>query len=459
MAHMVRGVVQVGLSLGVGVLPLAAQSMALPASDPVGIARGGAQVAYGYSLEAASLNPALLAGLREKGGVYLAAGVEMAATQQSLESNQEAGQKSYFSFDRNRAIGGLGLALKWTPALTVGLKLDTPFLRHGRLKDDAPSRYLGDGIDITSRRLELQAAWAFNPNLSLGLGLGVARLGYDASSVLRLGVPNDPTQVASGTNAINGLTERRVGESGHKVVPSYSLGVRWALNPRWTLGLVHQSGLKGDISMQAEFRDGSLGTFDNDGLSVGPVGAEARATTLVGLSHPVAGTGTLALPAQTTLGVRHRLTPFITWEADLRWTSASLKVPTFATVDTPSGTVAAPVQLPEGKGHLALLLSSEVELGRAWTVRAGMTFDQRSVEEGVAEPLLGGTRTASFSAGVGYRLWGGEWSLGYQYRQSEDQDTNRLNGVWSATGFRSVGTRARMEGMGHLFALGFKKSF
>jgi len=56
-------------------------------------------------------------------------------------------------------------------------------------------------------------------------------------------------------------------------------------------------------------------------------------------------------------------------------------------------------------------------------------------------------------------VWGGELNLGYQYRQSEDQDTRRLDGVWSSTGFQPGGTRVRMEGMGHLLALGYKVAF
>jgi hypothetical protein len=50
-------------------------------------------------------------------------------------------------------------------------------------------------------------------------------------------------------------------------------------------------------------------------------------------------------------------------------------------------------------------------------------------------------------------------SFGYQYRQSKDQDVATLDGVWSATGFRSTGSRTRVEGMGHLFAIGYKRSF
>ena len=459
MVQMVRGVLGMGLSLGVGALPLAAQSMALPAVNPVGIARSGAQVAYGYSLEAASLNPALLSSLKGAGSAYLAIGLELSSTQQSMESNQQAGPKSYFSTDRNRSVGAFGLALSFSPQLTLGLKLDEPFLRHGKLLDDAPSRYQGDGLDLAARRLEGQVAWALSPNLSVGLGLGVARLSFDSSNVVRLGVPNDPTQPASGTNAVNGLVEQRVGQSGNKVVPSYSLGVRWALSPRWTFGFTHQSGLKGDLPLTAEFRDASLGYFLNDGLGSGPVGLQPRAATLLATAQVVKGTGTLELPSQTTLGMRHRFLPNLTWEADLRWTSGNLRVPSFAAVTAPSGTVTAPSELPQGRGHLGFSTSAEVELGKLWTIRGGLAMDQRSVEEGATEPMLGGTRTSGFSLGAGYKVWGGELSLGYQYRQSEDQDTRNLYGVWSSTGFRSAGTKVRMEGMGHLMAIGFRRAF
>lgn len=450
MTQAIRGVIGAGLILGVGALPAAAQGMALAGVDPVGIARSGVQVAYGYSLEAATLNPALLVSLKEKGGAYVALGLELSATAQSLEANQ----KTYASEDRNRTIGGFGLAGRLTPRLTLGLKLDEPFARHGILPSNAPSRYLGDGINLSSPRLEGQVAYAYSPNLSFGLGLGAARLSYESTSVMRLGVPN------SVTGAVDGLVEQRVGQTGSKVVPSYSLGGRWALNPRWTLGFTHQSGLKGDIDLRADFRGTYLGLSANDGLSAPPVGTEARAAALLGASQPKAGANpTLELPSRTTLGVRHRLTPLLTWEADLHWSPGSTKVPAFATIQTPTGTVAAPTELPAGESQLGLGMSAEMELGKFWTLRGGFTLDQRSVPSSLAEPMLGGSRTANFSFGAGYKTWGGELSIGYQYRQGEDQDTNRLVGVWSASGWRNTGARLRTEGMGHLMAIGFRKMF
>lgn len=456
MAQALRGVIRTGLMVGAAALPAAAQGLSLPAADPVGLGRGGAQVAYGYSLEAASANPALLASLKEPRAFHLAVGVLSMATQQSLESNQ----RTRFSTDRNRTLGAFGAAFRLSPAFTLGFKLDHPYQRNSRLLDDAPSRYLGDGLDLSARRFEAQGAWALNPNLSIGLGLGAARLGYEATSVLRLGVPLDPAQATSPTNPVQGLVEQRVGQTGNKVVPSYSLGLRWAISTRWTLGFAHQSGLKGDLDLKAGYRDARMGLFANDGLSTAPLGTGARAEGLLGVSTPVPGGGTLELPSQTTLGLRHRLGPMVTWEADLRWTSAGLRMPAFAQVLTPSGPVAAPADLAQGRSHLGVGASVEVELGRSWTLRGGLTLDQRYREEAATEPLLGGAATAGFSLGAGYKVWGGELSLGYQYRQSQDQDTRNLVGTWSASGYRTVSAdRLRLEGMGHLFALGFRKSF
>jgi len=449
MAHGVRGIIGAGLLLGAGALPVWAQGMALSAVDPVGISRSGMQVAYGYSLEAATANPALLSSLKDKTSAYLAFGLELADVQESLQSNQ----KTLFSTDRNRSIGGFGLARRLTESFTLGLKLDEPYLLHRRLLDEAPSRFLGDGLDLSARRLEAQAAWALNPNVSVGIGFGLARLAFDSSNVVRLGVPS------AVTTGVDGLVEQRLAQSGNKTVPSYSLGARWALDPRWTLAFTHQSGLKGDLDLKAGYRGAVLGLYANDGLSSASQGTGARAATLLAASTPLAGTGTLELPSQTTFGVRHRINPILTVETDLRWTSAGLRVPTFASVSTPAGLVTSPSELPAAKSHLGVGLSSELELGKFWTLRAGLFLDGQSIPVAAMEPLLGGARTAAFSIGAGYRVWGGELDFGYQYRQSEDQDSTRLNGGWSSTGYRNVGTRMRVEGMGHLMALGFRKSF
>ena len=77
--------------------------------------------------------------------------------------------------------------------------------------------------------------------------------------------------------------------------------------------------------------------------------------------------------------MRHRITPGLTLETDVRWTSASLTVPTFASVKTPTGVTRSPSELPTTKGHLGVGVSSELELGKYWTLRAGLFLDQPKI--------------------------------------------------------------------------------
>jgi hypothetical protein len=50
-------------------------------------------------------------------------------------------------------------------------------------------------------------------------------------------------------------------------------------------------------------------------------------------------------------------------------------------------------------------------------------------------------------------------NAGYQFRQNLDIDSVTLEGAWDSAGYRTVGTKTRVEGMGHLWSIGFKRSF
>ena len=112
------GVGTLGLLAGLGAPHLAAQSWALPASDPVGIARSSAGVAYGNSLEAAAINPGLLATLRDDRSAYLSAGMELQDANAALQSNQQ----TQVSSNRNRFLPAMGAAWRLNPTLVPGLR-------------------------------------------------------------------------------------------------------------------------------------------------------------------------------------------------------------------------------------------------------------------------------------------------------------------------------------------------
>lgn len=448
--------IKVGAALAAGAAGVMAQNVVAQGSDPVTVARAGAGVAFGRSLEAAALNPALLFTIQDSRAGYMALGVDSQASFTTLQGNQH---KSY-SDDRNRVIETLGAAWSLSSGFKLGFVLDQPFRRQIELKHDSDARFQGDKLALMGRRMEAQLAWSpeGRPEWSFGVGLGLTRVELELGSTLRAVVPLDPTQPVGTTNAVADIAEFQLREKGSKIVPSYTLGARWAVGTRWTLGASYQSGVKTSLVSEAS-RVGSLWLYDQDGFSRPTVGAGARANTLFSLSQVKQGGGDLKLPSRLTFGVRQRLNQLFTWEADLRFTLGGTAMPTFASLQTPSGNVPAASSLQEGKGTQALLLAGEVTLSKLWTLRMGASLESAALAQERGNPLLATGSQATFSGGAGYKVWGGELSLGYQLHYPRKQDRLDLAGDWAQAGFRSSNSVVRYEGVGHLLTLGFRRSF
>jgi long-subunit fatty acid transport protein len=444
------------LLLGLTGWGLQAQSIGLPASDPVGIARGGAGLAFGRSLEAASLNPALLPTLEDRVSAYLALGLELQEGQTSLQSNQ----RTLVGADRNRFLPAFGAAWKVNDRWSAGLVLDTPFSRHTLLPLEATSRFFGEKIDLQAQRLQAQAGFKVSDRLSWGVGVGVARLSYGYASRFRVQVPVDPASPPGPSNPSQGLLETGVKQEGSGFSPSLSAGFRFAVNPRWTFGGAVQSPLRSNIKLKAGLDERPVGTYANDGYGPPQIGTDASAATLLGRLSASAGTGDLQLPWRASLGVRQRVNQLFTWEADLRYTgSQDFQTPGNGVLVAPGGAIASPQLTLTRKNAFGVTVMGELALDKRWTVRAAASTETGWTDDASVTPMFGGARTASFSGGFGYRNWGGELLVGYQFRQSQDVDSSSLDGVWSRAGFRTTGSTVRVENMGHLFSIGFRRSF
>lgn len=435
--------------------PLAAQSLWLPASDPVGIARSGTGVAFGQSLEASALNPALLVTLRDARSAYLGLGMDMASAQSTLQATQ----RSLFTSERNRFLPSLGAAWKAGDRLSFGLKLDEPFLRHAEIPTESTIRFLGRSIDLKAQRLEFQAAWAFRPDFSVGAGVGFARLSLDSSINLRTAVLQDPSQQPGAANPAIALAEVEVQQKGSATVPSFSLGFRWAINPRWTLAGAHQGALRGNLSLSASPGDDQPVFVNKNGNGLPVDGIERKELDTLALIQYLPGSRRIVLPGRTSIGLRHRTSQFFTWEVDVQHVEGgSLELPSSPTLLAPAGV--SGTQMPTGyRSGFGVSAMGEATLGRDWTVRGGVSLDPALQEDSRINPILSGARSAAFSVGAGYRIWGGEVSAGYQFRQNKDLDSAMLEGAWDSAGYRTAGTKTRVEGMGHLWSIGFKRSF
>lgn len=447
------GVGTFALLAGLGAPRLAAQAMALPATDPVGIARSGAGVAYGNSLEAAALNPALVATLRDQVSFYLAAGKEMESAQATLRSNSRV----LYSDDRNRTLGAFGLAARVGPDLAIGLKYDQPFMRHARMPVEYAGRFQGQSLDLKTRRVEAQLGWAASPNWAFGASVGVTRIQYAWDNMVRSVVNYTP---ASGVSTPLGLVESDLHQSGAKTVPSYSLGFRWAVNSRWTVGGTYVGTIRGTLPLSAAYGSVPASYYTPTGTQPAPNGIAVPGAALQSATALAAGDGTIALPGRIALGVRQRVNQVFTWEFDARYVlGKQTRMPGYPTATVNGATVSGSRQGSGFRNGLGMSLMGELTLSKLWVLRMGASLDPALRSDQSVDPLVGGAKAAGLSAGFGFKCLGGEVNAGYQYRQSQDVDVVGLEGTWTAAGYATTPTSTRVEGMGHLWALGYKRAF
>jgi hypothetical protein len=446
-----------GLLAGLG-MPLAAQTLWIPASDPVGIARGGAGVAFGQSLEAGALNPALLVTLRDASAAYVAVGMEMQASQATLQSNSNV----LFSSDRNRFLPALGAAWKVRPDFYIGVKFDNPFMRHAEMPTVYSGRFEAQGMDLTTRRMEVQFSYAASSALSFGASVGMTHVTYAFSNSVRIPVPGVPLSPADpATNPAQGLQELNVDQRGSKYLPSYTLGFRWAMNPRWTLAGAYQASISGTLPLTSRVDAASQTLVGISGYGPPNIIAVPAAQTLRGAVTSAPGSGGLTLPGRVTLGVRQRMTQIFTWETDLRYVLGSAtRLPGYPSLTGPSGTVTGAGFPGEVHSGFGISLAGEIAFAKTLTGRIGLSTDPGLRKDPTLEPVFGGSRTAAFSAGLGWRVWKGEVNVGWQIRQSQDREVKDLDMTWGNNPVPSTtGTLTRVEGMGHLWSIGYKKAF
>ncbi len=447
----------VALALVGGASALSAQGVQLQGSDPVTIGRSGAEVAYGRSLEAAGQNPALLPTLPEAMAAHVALGFETQAGHTTSQSDLRA----FVSSDRNRSLSAFGFARRFNERVTWGFKLDQPFSRHLELREFAPTRFSGNEISLSTHRLEGQLGWTpeGRPDLSFGVGLGLTTVALELGNSIRVGLPVDPSQPSGVLNPVQGLAEVSLREAGKGVSPSLTLGARWALSSRWTLGATLESPLRAKPSLSARYIPSPISVWDNSGFGVPPIGTDARAYQVIGTSEVLSGSGEVKLPARFTLGVRQRQSQLFTWEADIQWMGGGLELPEFAQMRTLSGTTGAPNTLKVGGSSWMLKAMGEFAVAKDWVLRMGLGLTSGYGDSTNLEPMLGGAMQSMYSAGVGYKALGGEWSFGYQYRLDKDTDRRGIQGAWDVNGYRATATKVRLEGEGHLISLGFRKAF
>jgi long-subunit fatty acid transport protein len=338
--------------------------------------------------------------------------------------------------------------------MVLGCKIDEPFLRHAQMPLEYTGRFQGQAIDLHTHRYEGQLGWAASPNWAFGASLGLTQIQYSWDNMVRTIVTNP-----NNGNAALGLMESDLHQEGSKLAPSYSLGFRWAPNSRWTLGGSYVGAIKATLPLRASYGANAPSYYALSGYGAAPVGTSSVAKSGIPLQ---AGSGGITLPGKLTLGVRQRLNTVFTWEADVRYILGSqMELPGYPSA-TPAG--GSPVSgAGESTGYrsgLGLSLMGELNIAKNWVLRLGAAIDPGLLPNSQVEPLVGGAKSSGLSGGIGYKAFGGELNVGYQYRQAQNTDVQNLDGVWKSTGYSTnPGSTTRVGGMGHLWSVGFKRVF
>jgi len=432
---------------------LQAQGLVLPGSDAVTIGRSGVGVAYGRSLEAAGLNPALLVTVQDPLSIYLGMGMEHA----SQQVTQQANSIVKFSSDRNRLLPSLGLAWKPSEQFSLGFRTGTQFLRHGAMPSNASVRFNGTSQDLKGNFAELAFGYAVTPAFSVGATVTALQVDQTQETVARVNVLSDGTQ---GPVTTLGLAEVGLRQTGKKTLSSATVGARYALGSRFTIGLTYKTGAKGDMPQDATVIPGVRGVYGSDGTSISYTGIDKEIQAALGRAQAIPGSAQFQLPSVLTAGFRHRVNQIFTWEVDAKLLRTSqMQLPGLPRLAGATGVGLPGTEPVVYRDSTSVSGMGEIALGKRWTTRFGFSVESPVVSDRDVNYMYGLGRQASFSAGATWKGLGGEVSLGYQYRQAQDAETVNLDGKWESTGYRRTGTLVRVEGQGHLWSLGYKVAF
>jgi hypothetical protein len=249
-------------------------------------------------------------------------------------------------------------------------------------------------------------------------------------------------------------------QSGAKQLPSYTFGFRYAMSPRWTIAGTWQGAIKGTLPLNARIDPANQNLVGISGYGSAYPYTAPVVPVLMANSSASAGNGSICLPGRLTFGVRQRVNQIFTWEGDLHYVrGTSLLLPTYPILTTPSGAVSGSGVADNLHNGTGLSLMGEIALSKLLTARIGVSQEAGLKEDPSVEPVLGGSRASNFAAGIGYKAFGGELNVGWMTRLSQDRDVKNLDGTWSLNGPGTTGTLTRVEDMGHLWSVGFKKSF
>lgn len=288
------------------------------------------------------------------------------------------------------------------PRLFVGISLTVPF----GLKTEYPAEWVGRFHAIESGLKTLNVnpsvAWKMSDTLSIGAGVSFQR----ADAILS----NAVNYSAAAGGALGAGVEGVATVKGHDTAWGWNAGVLWSLTPSTRLGASYRSAIDYTIAGDARFSN--------------------RPAALAGALPDGPVTAAVKLPAIVSLALFHRVNREWDVLADVSWTGwDTLQA---LNIRRTNGALLSTTPL-NWEDTWRVGVGVNYHLDDAWTLRAGVAYDQTPVPDADRSPRIPDNDRRWIALGAQYRLSRQlALDVGYAHIFVKDSTVNLCNAVQAA---------------------------
>jgi len=283
--------------------------------------------------------------------------------------------------------------------LTIGASISAPFGLKTDYDANWVGRYNATLSDVKTADLTLSAAVKVTPTLSAGLGLIYQRTEVTLGKALPLGVIAGSANPALATTPDGNFTL-----TGKDNSFGYVAGLQWRPTSRFAIGYSHHSEIDHKFNGVADFTtpaqyDAVRPTFAAGAANPGfPVATRQQLAVLANGFKDTNGYATLVTPAIDTLSAEFGVTERLNLYGEVQrtgWSSLKDVTVKFANPYQPTSSEAF-----NWKDSMYYGLGADYKLNDAFTVRAGLGFDQSPTNDTDRTPRLPDNDRNVYSAGL-----------------------------------------------------------
>ena len=301
---------------------------------------------------------------------------------------------------------------------TMGVSLTAPFGLKTQYDPGWVGRYQALTSDVKTFDFTVSAAYRFNDQFSLGLGLITERIDAKLTSAVDLGAVLTPAGYpAFQPQSADGMAKI----SGNDTSFGWVGGLLWQPGANTNIGLIYRSRIDHDIDGKADFTvpANAAAAFAGAGL---PLFLDTGAHTSV------------STPSIVTFSITQKLSDTFSLDADISRTNWSSLKNLVVTFDNPAQPPSAEAFNWDDSMNYAL--GMDWKFDPSWVLRAGIGRDQTPTNDADRDPRLPDQNRWVYSIGFGWTPnANASWNFGYS---RIDLDTPTVNNV-SATGSTLVG--------------------